>query len=622
MEATLKWNLFVKEEIPLIKKMLKSDQASETRNALKKLFGNINSKDRIFDTIGYKPESNTLIPSEDNELLNWAKKVDEKLGILLTRVNNDTKDYNEEALKQAKLADTFLEKNVKNLKSDLIDNYGTKTDLLQNKDSVPTLKNATDCVNASFSNKLLPQGYRKYKSLNEIYKEVIQAELPRLTCSLTYMPSKDQVPVKIDQQTMLLLKTDTMRVLPTFSIMMKNNTMGLHELEKSDSLICGSMVKPEHMDKRCYKYMSKQVDPSQKNLLTGLIPTTLDYNIQPSHPIKLNALQPLNLTDDEFIWFSKETACAFIILDKKDTCKLEHYTQTHFDEYLNEHPENKDQNSNQELVSEAFKALPQESEATHIAIRLPAELFCIQNLKKLFEDDETEKRGKLKLPVNINNLDAIDYCDSYAMSAVGWILSTFCTRLRETTLSKYCKHMKRTRCSVIKTHDELISNLKYFDGTKQQLNATAPFRIIDFNEHPLNRRTKWRNFNKGNHKIMNFTNRCQNLTTFITCHDYLQNPGFWKNARTYAFAAGTYNSPKEYMTFIKNDLEPTTNETGYNDLLEKLHSLGGRQNTHDAIKDAIKFVAPEHRALVDDTFMDLLDESSSAKKGKPSTSTC
>ena len=144
MEATRKWNTFLDEELPQIERNLKSNQVSEARSALTKLFEIIKPTNHklIFDTLKHKPQSNSLIPVEDNELLNWAKKVQELLGTLLTKVNDDIQNHKNTALEQAKLVDNFLKKEVVSLESDLIDNYGIKTALMQDKNLVPTFNDA------------------------------------------------------------------------------------------------------------------------------------------------------------------------------------------------------------------------------------------------------------------------------------------------------------------------------------------------------------------------------------------------------------------------------------------------------------------------------------------------
>ena len=609
MEATRKWNKFMDEELPQIERNLKSNQVSEARSALTKLFEIIKPTNHklIFDTLKHKPQSNSLIPVEDNELLNWAKKVQELLGTLLTKVNDDIQNHKNTALEQAKLVDNFLKKEVVSLESDLIDNYGIKTALVQDKNLVPTFNDAINTINTSLSQKLLPKYFHKYQLINDFYEELIESDLPRLTCLLTYKPRNDQIPVKINQKTMLLLKKSTMSVLPTFSIWMKNNTMSIKKLETSDSIICGSMIKSGDIDKRCFKYLSKQVDPHNQELFQGLIPSTLDYNLQEQDPLKLNALRPLSLNNGEFIWFSPETAAAYIILEKQDKCTLEHYAQAYFTDYLNKHPTNKNQTANMDFVSEAFKLLPQNDKATNIAIRVPAELFCIQNLLNLFGEKDTEKIGKLRLPMNINSFDTIDYCDSYALSAIDWILSTFSTRSRETSLSKYCKHMNITRKQSTPNGETEIPDLKHFTGKKLELIATAACRIIDFNEHSRNRRTKLRNFDKVNQKMINFSNQSQKLPSFIADHQGLSIPAFWKNARTYILAAGTYTCSQTYMTVINNEIKTDSAPESHETLLEKIHILGGRQNMKDSLIEAIKFVAPEHKPLVDDTFINLLE---------------
>ena len=89
------WTQFKEEELPLIRTNLKSDTASIATEALKQIQQlTINNDDLtnyelLFNIIGFKPTSNKWIPDEESQLISWARLVEEHIGKLLTKVEQN-----------------------------------------------------------------------------------------------------------------------------------------------------------------------------------------------------------------------------------------------------------------------------------------------------------------------------------------------------------------------------------------------------------------------------------------------------------------------------------------------------------------------------------------------------
>ena len=98
MEAA--WTKFNEEEVPLIRAKLKSNEANAVRDALHRLYtlttNQNDDTELLFDILGIHPNSNQWIPNDESELFHWAKKVEENLGKLLTKVYNDLNERENE----------------------------------------------------------------------------------------------------------------------------------------------------------------------------------------------------------------------------------------------------------------------------------------------------------------------------------------------------------------------------------------------------------------------------------------------------------------------------------------------------------------------------------------------